>query len=117
MEQKEGPKPTFRRPTPPKITPVARPRTSTPQERVEVTRQWWASQDYMKRWWVVALIVSFGWILLALGILALDMEVLRKGKLGPGQEELISERYGMIGGGLFVGTWIVAYLIHRRKKP
>jgi len=70
----------------------------------------------MKRWWVVALIVSFGFLLLALGILALDMEVLRKGKLTPEQEEFISERYGMIGGSLFVTTWTVAYLLHRRKQ-
>jgi len=71
----------------------------------------------MKRWWVVALVVSLGFLLLAMGLMALDTEVLRKGKLTPEQDEFISERYGQIGGFLFGATWIVAYLLHRRKQP
>ena len=70
----------------------------------------------MKKWWVVALIISLGFLLLALGLMALDTEVLRKGKLTPEQEEFISERYGMIGGFLFGVTWVIAFLVHRARK-
>jgi hypothetical protein len=70
----------------------------------------------MKRWWVIAILVSIAWIGLTIGTGVIHTDVVLKGKITQAEDEVISGRYGFACGVGVVAVWIIAYVVYRARS-